>query len=70
MDEVFDVFAAHKVIVVPGSVFLALPNPADDPPPSPYFRVSFSAMGEEQIREGFKRMRAAIDECMAKATSQ
>jgi hypothetical protein len=33
-------------------------------PPCPYFRVSFASASEAQLQEGFRRLRAAIRDCM------
>jgi hypothetical protein len=39
--------------------------PGDKPvPPCPYFRVSFASASEAQLQEGFRRLRAAIRDCM------
>jgi len=57
-DDVMPALVAARVVVVPGRAFAA-----DADAPCPYFRLSYASCSEEQLRDGFQRLRAVLLAC-------
>ncbi len=51
-----EVCADQGVLLVPGQLF----SPATNPPPSPYARLTFAAITDQQMDEAAKRLAASV----------
>lgn len=68
-DDVLEAGVHHQVVVVPGKIFWARRGQRDATDAAcPYFRVSFVCVPDPQLREGFRRLRLAIDTCASKVS--